>query len=198
MPIKFEFYTIPDPEEEGKVIHHARPIINRTVKTPEIARKIQSASSLTIGDVKAVLSALTDIIAENLEDSNRVHLEGIGFFEPTLKATREIDPLKTRAQSVWFKAVSYRADKILKSRLVGAMTERSSLKIHSTILTDEEVDEKVRIYFVDNQFLNTQRLRYLCGFTRYAATKHIKRMLQEGKIRNVYTNKNPMYVKENP
>lgn len=197
MAIEFEFYENPDPTGENEEKYHARPVIRRTVTTAEMANKIQEASSLTIGDVKAVLSALNAQIVNNLEESNRVHLEGIGFFEPTLKTSRDIDPEKTRAQSVFFKSVSFRADKLLKKRLMNAPTKRSVRKEHSTPLTNEEVDEKVRMSFKENDILNTRILQFLCGFTPYAANKHIKRLVNEGKIKNIYTKYHPVYVKGN-
>lgn len=197
MAIEFEFYESPDPTGENEGKYHARPVIYRTVTTAEMAGKIQEASSLTIGDVKAVLSALNAQIANNLEDSNRIHLEGIGFFEPTLKTSRDIEPGKTRAQSVFFKSVSFRADKQLKKRLMNVRTKRAERKTHSATLNNDEVDEKVKMFFKENDILNTRILRFLCGFTPYTANKHIKRLAQGGKIRNIYTKQHPVYVKGN-
>jgi len=197
MAIEFEFYKSPDPTGKDNNGYYARTVNKRTVNTDEIARRIQTASTLTIGDVKAVLASLTEEIINNLEESNRVHLDGIGYFQTTLQTSREIEPGKTRAQSVWFKSVKFRADKKLKQRLALVFTKRSVRKRHSAPLTDDEVDKKVDNFFRENKILNTYTMQFLCGFTKYAAGKHIKRLLAEGKIRNIYTNKNPVYVRGN-
>lgn len=194
MAIDFEFYENPDPSGENAGKYHARVVTYRTVKTPEIARNIQKASSLTIGDVMGVLSALSDELSSNLEDSNRVHLEGIGYFQATVQVAREVDVKKTRANSVFFKSVTFRADKVLKKKLITAITQRSMIKSHSAKLSDEKVDRLVSDYLQEKKAITRRNLQLLCGFTEYTATKHIRRMLEEGKIKNINTSKQPVYV----
>lgn len=194
MAIEFEFYETPDPSGEGKTRYHARNVTRNNVTTEQLCKDIQFGSSLTIGDVKAVLSALNDELANHLGNGARVHLEGIGYFQATLKTTREIDPRKTRAQSVWFKSVKFRADKALKNRLLMARTIRTSIKIHSARISNDKVDKMVADYLAENRVITRKALQLLCGFTQYTANKHIKRMVEEGKIENINTRRQPVYM----
>lgn len=197
MAIEFDFYENPDPSGNQKGKYHARTVIRRTVTTDEMAREIQKASSLTVSDVHAVIIALTGEVVYNLGESNRVHLEGLGYFEPTLKTTKDIEPGKTHAQNVWFKSVTFRPDKSLIKRLADILTVRSRRKSHSAVLTNREVDSKVSDFFKENRVLNTRTLQFVCGFTKYVASKHIKRLVEEGKIENISTRRNPVYVNKN-
>ena len=63
MAIFFEFYETPDPTGEQEVKYHARAVTTQTISTDTIAAEIQEDSSLTEGDVKAVLVSLSRKIA---------------------------------------------------------------------------------------------------------------------------------------
>jgi len=195
MAIQFDFYETPDPSGEKPSRYHARTVSHRTVKTDQIAVEIQMASTLTVADIKAVLTALNDRIAFHLGESNHVHLEGIGYFQATLATTKEVDPKKTRAQSVWFKSVKFRADQELKNRLKMVRTERSGFKTHSAKLTREQVDSKVTEYLSNKPFITRRQMQQLLKMTRSTTLSHIRRMLQEEKIKNMGTRFQPIYTK---
>lgn len=195
MSIDFEFYETPDPSGEKKERYHARVVSRNTVTTDKMADIIQEASSLTITDVKAVLTALSYWMAEYMADGNRVHLEGIGYFQPTLKCTQEVDPRKTKAQSVWFKSVKFRADQQLKKRLKNVHTKRSSMKIHSAKLANDQVDKKIADYISVNNFITRKQIQELLRMTDSTMHRHIQRMIKEGKIKNTGTRTHHIYIK---
>lgn len=197
MAIDFEFYQNPDPsgEENGK--YHVRPVTHQTVQTDEICKNIQYACSLTEGDVKAVLSALRAEILFNVKNSNRVHLEGIGYFEAGLKVTREIEPDKTRSQSVYCDSLNFRADKLMKQHLLQLPTARAEFKKHSPQMSDKAVDKKVSEYLKEHSAITRRDLQRICGFTPYLAHKHIHRLVEENKIRNINTRHQPVFVLNN-
>lgn len=93
MAILFEWYETPVPnnetDETEKTTIHARITLNGKVGTDEIRRKIQKRSSLTETDVSAVLDALSHVMGEELSEGRQVHLDGIGYFYPTLKSEKE-------------------------------------------------------------------------------------------------------------
>ena len=80
MAIEFEYYENPGVSGEKSGKYHPRVVTLRTVSTDEIAESIQEGSSLTVGDVRAVLERLSSKIAYHLGSSERVHLQGIGYF----------------------------------------------------------------------------------------------------------------------
>ena len=59
MAIQFELYKSPNPkDEEDKELYHARVVNFQHIDTDYLAKEIQQATSLTEGDVKAVLESL--------------------------------------------------------------------------------------------------------------------------------------------
>ena len=52
MAIQFELYKTPRPkDEEGKEMYHARVVNFQHIDTDYLAKEIQIATSLTVGDV---------------------------------------------------------------------------------------------------------------------------------------------------
>ena len=62
MAIQFELYKTPRPKDEAdKETYHARVVNFQHIDTDYLARQIQTATSLTEGDVKSVLESLTTL-----------------------------------------------------------------------------------------------------------------------------------------
>ena len=84
MAILFDWFETPGVKAGEKRTLHARPCFNGTSKMKTILKRIEARCSLTAGDVMAVLSELNDVIGEELQNGRQVHLEGLGYFAPTL------------------------------------------------------------------------------------------------------------------
>ena len=62
MAIQFELYKTPRPKDEAdKETYHARVVNFQHIDTDYLARQIQTATSLTEGDVKSVLESLSPL-----------------------------------------------------------------------------------------------------------------------------------------
>ena len=101
MSIRYSWYKNPQlkagEEREGL---HPRPLFNGMADTDSLAKEIENATSLTESDVKAVLMALSRAVGNSLAQGEQVHLDGLGYFMPTLtteeKVTEEM-PLRERS-----------------------------------------------------------------------------------------------------
>ena len=100
---------------------NARITYNGKVGTDYVRRKIQERCSLTETDVTAVLDALSHVLGQELGDGRQVHLDGIGYFHPTLKCIEEVTAeTKRQNTKVRLKGIKFRADQALKNE-VGAV-----------------------------------------------------------------------------
>ena len=81
MSIEYEFYRNPELPESKKKRYHARVVPAGRVSTDQLAEEIQKECTLTVADVKSVLIALADKMAEHLGEGRKVHLEDIGYFQ---------------------------------------------------------------------------------------------------------------------
>ena len=196
MVIQFELYKTPRPkDEEGKETYHARVVNFQHIDTDYLAKEIQIATSLTEGDVKSVLDSLSHFMGDRLREGESVHLDGIGYFQIKLNSKEPITSPKLKANQIKLKAnISFKADIKLKKSVSVVHLERSKLKPHSASRSNEEVDKLLTNYFNNNPILTRSDFQRLCGFTPTTAARHIKRLKEEKKLKNIHTYYNPIYM----
>ena len=102
---------------------------------------------------------------------------------------------KLKANQIKLKAnISFKADIKLKKSVSVVHLERSKLKPHSASRSNEEVDKLLTNYFNNNPILTRSDFQRLCGFTPTTAARHIKRLKEEKKLKNIHTYYNPIYM----
>ena len=196
MAIQFELYKTPCPKDEAdKETYHARVVNFQHIDTDYLARQIQTATSLTEGDVKSVLESLSHFMGERLREGESVHLDGIGYFQIKLNSQEPITSPKLKANQIKLKAnISFKADIKLKKSVSVVHLERSKVKRHSASRTNEEVDKLLTNYFSNNSILTRPDFQGLCNFTATTAARHIRRLKEEKKLQNINTYYNPIYA----
>ena len=195
MAIEFDIYPSPTPPDSDRgTTYHARVANSETVTTDDIAHNIHQRCTLTISDIKAVLSELHDELVLHLCKGNHVYLEGIGYFRLTLSAPPTITPGNMHQQHIGIKAVDFRADSFLKKELAEkAKFKRVAQKNRSAQLDIYEIDALLIDFFETNQYLTRRRFEQLCDFTPSTAARHLKRLLEEGRLKNTNTKQSPVY-----
>ena len=196
MAIQFEFYKAPRPkDEEDKELYYARVVNFQHIDTNYLAREIQLATSLTEGDVKAVLESLSHFMGDRLRDGERVHLDGIGYFQVKLNSLAPITSPKLKANQIQLKAnIGFTPDKKLKSSMSVVHMERTKLKIHSAQLSNAQIDKLLTKHFSSHEILTRRDFQRLCALTTTTASRHIKRLKEEEKLKNINTYYQPIYV----
>lgn len=197
MAIQFELYKTPHPkDEEGKEVYHARVVNFQHIDTDYLAKEIQIATSLTEGDVKSVLESLSHFMGDRLREGQSVHLDGIGYFQIKLNSQEPITSPKLKANQIKLKAnISFKADAKLKRSVSVVHVERSKLKPHSAVLSNDEIDKLLTNYFKSNPVLTRRDFQGLCGFAPTTAARQIKRLKEEEKkLKNINTYYNPIYM----
>ena len=157
MAVQFEFYKNPVQGEEEETNYHPRVVNFQHVTTRRLAAEIHSATTFGKAEVEAMLMELSRCMGNHLREGQRVHLDGVGYFQITLQATEPIHSMAAHADKVKFKSVSFLADKDLKSELVGMHAQRSKYKPHSATLSQEEIDKKLAGYFSTHTVLTRDR-----------------------------------------
>jgi predicted histone-like DNA-binding protein len=90
MPVQYILITqksAPASRTAGEPVTYARTCINKQVDTSSVARKLARRSTIHIADVHAVLHGLAEILSEELQNGNQVHLDGIGKFRLSATGT---------------------------------------------------------------------------------------------------------------
>ena len=140
MAVQFEFYKNPvQGEEEGETSYHPRVVNFQHVTTQRLAVEIHSATTFGKAEVEAMLMELSRCMGNHLREGQRVHLDGVGYFQITLQATEPIHSMAAHADKVKFKSVSFLADKDLKSELVKSVFDLEIDPEITSVIFKEEV-----------------------------------------------------------
>lgn len=195
MAIRFEWYENPTNTEEEKTLYHARPILNGSADTKEIATQIQELCALTEVDVNAVLNALSYVTSTHLKEGKRVHLNGLGYFQLSLSCDEEIEAdTKYRNTKVKVKTVRFRADQELKDRIGETKLVHSAHGTHSKKLSDEHIIKRLHTHFSKQPILTRKEFQQLCGMTRTTASRRIQKLREAGVLKNIGTQAQPIYM----
>ena len=166
MAILFDWYENPKPsdKEQGEKTLHPRLKYNGSIGTDVLSRRIQERCSLTETDVTAVLDALSHIMGQELANGRQVHLDGIGYFYPTLTATEEIAADTPRRNTkVKLKGIQFRSDQKLKNSVGHIKIKQMKRIIHSPKLSETDIDSRLRKYFTDHQIMQRSDFQDITG-----------------------------------
>ena len=196
MAISFDWYENPvSPDKPEEKRFHPRIIANGQIDTKDLRSRIQSRCSLTETDVTAVLDALSQVMGEELCEGRQVHLDGIGYFYPTLTATEEIAADTPRRNTkVKLKGIQFRSDQKLKNSVGHIKIKQMKRIIHSPKLSETDIDSRLRKYFTDHQIMQRSDFQDITGMVRSTAMIHIRRLRTKGKLLNIGIPSQPIYV----
>ena len=196
MAILYDWYENPgesdDSEEKGL---HPRIFLNGKVGTDKLCRMIHGRSSLSVGDVKNAFEMLAQSCGEELREGREVHIEGLGYFAPILRSTQKVTrSTKNKWSKMELKTIGFRPDARLRGELVGVKASRSKYARHSESLSEVEIDMRLKEYFADHDVMLRYDFQEVCCMTRTTANRHLRRLLEEGKLRNIGKRMQPIYV----
>ena len=196
MAISFDWYENPvSPDKPEEKRFHPRIIANGQIDTKDLRSRIQSRCTLNEVDVTAVLDALSQVMGEELCEGRQVHLDGIGYFYPTLTATEEIAADTPRRNTkVKLKGIQFRSDQKLKNSVGHIKIKQMKRIIHSPKLSETDIDNRLKKYFTDHQIMQRSDFQDITGMVRSTAMIHIRRLRTEGKLLNIGIPSQPIYV----
>lgn len=195
MSIVYDWYENPNAEggSEEKGLH-PRPFLNGKVSTAQLCEWIHARSSLTVGDAKSALSTLVQLCGEELREGREVHIEGLGYFAPTLQATQKVTrQTPNKNMKLRLKGISFRPDVRLKAALAGAKITRSKYTRSAQRLSEVEIDMRLKDYFAEHDVMIRYDFQELCSMSRTTANGHLRRLQDEGKLINLGRRTQPIY-----
>ncbi len=183
MGLNYDFYPNPLPDDDGKHKLHARVVPSGTLRTDAIAEMIHGASTLSTADVKGVLTALTCLMADQLSDGYRIHLEGLGYFQLTLSCPPVYSPKEIRAESIQVKSVVFKPEAGMKKKFKALRCVRAKEKRHSHPFSMIEIEEILFKYFINHEYITCREFQRICGLTASTAYLRLKKLISDGKLK---------------
>lgn len=171
---------------------------NGTVGLKHIGWRIQQNTSLTEADVVGAVTALKEEAVEQLKLGNHVHLPGFGYFSIAVKGELYQDPRTKhyRLRNAGVRTVKFQPDKEFLEALRDVRFENMTYRMGSSETpTAKEVDEAIKALFVEKPIITVRDLRYELGVSKTYAYGLVAKLEEEGKLRNVGTYRQKLFVK---
>lgn len=195
MAIPFEFYTNPNPDPQAPKRYHPRVVAKGTVSLKEIVDTVSGRCTLSAADLHAAVTAIEQVVSENLANGFRVRLDGLGSFSLTLSAPEVDDPTKVRSQNVTVKSVVFSPEKTFVAHSQSRGFERSAEKPHSADISLDQAKEIVTEYLQSNPFVRRADIERLLGLTKSTAQRMVKTLLHTGFLKNISGDEHhPLYA----
>lgn len=195
MSAEYDFYKNPIPAGSNRKPRlHARIVTRGTTDTEKLAEDVHSRCSLSTADVMAALVSLSEIIVERLQEGERIHIKGLGYFQMTVKCPPVKTEKEIRAESIRFKSVAFRPEAELKKELNNTQFVRARYKSHSSKYSEIEVDGLLTGYFLKHDYILRVEFQRLCGFTKGTANRRLAELIKAGKLKKEGLYRFPIYV----
>lgn len=195
MAIPFEFYTNPNPDPQAPKRYHPRVVAKGTVSLKEIVDTVSGRCTLSAADLHAAVTAIEQVVSENLANGFRVRLDGLGSFSLTLSSPEVDDPTKVRSQSVAVKSVVFSPEKTFVAHSQSRGFERSAEKPHSAEVSLDQAKAIITEYLQSNPFVRRADIERLLGLTKSTAQRTVKTLLSAGFLKNISGDEHhPLYA----
>ena len=196
MAIKFDIFESPVSDMETTHLPHPKVLTNGVVDTKKLSERISCKCTASPADVNAVITALSEEMAVALKNSCSVHIGGLGFFRLILKYVPGSNPKRIAAADIRLKAVKFMPDKEFKEQFQALEVKRvKASSRHSSKLSQAEVLGLVEGFFNKKSFMRRKDMEAITGFNTVKALRTIRRLLDEGRLKNLGSRYQPLYVK---
>lgn len=197
MGVKFDLFESPRLDSNAyRPKPHPKVISKGVVNSKNLSERIQKQCTVTPADIAGVLTALSQGMSEALKDGCSVHIDGIGYFSLNISCVEDINEKHVRNSDIILRGVNFSADKELMNQLSVIKFEHDKdISRHSEILTDDEVYAQLKMFFDKNTHITRKEFQDIMHFNQTKATRYIRRLISEFKLKNVGARFQPLYVR---
>ena len=193
MSINYQMFPLVN-LKSGETEFHAKVVNGQTIGTKQLAHEIEHATSLTKADVKAALNALSEAIKEHLKEGDSVHIEGLGYFKPSLKCTKKMTREKASGKFIEVRSINFRPEREMVNEMKHCTIVRSALQTPTAQLTDEELEALVLHHFESNTYLRRADLQSIAHISKKTACVRLLELVEKGTLRREGPRNAPVYV----
>lgn len=160
-------------------------IVNsKVVTTQEMADDINHASSVTQGDVAAVLQAVGQRIAEALLDGNRIEIDHVGTFSLTLTCGNKRKEDHITSKDISVSRIAFTPCAELWHAMRGAEIV-SGGPTGNKKLSDEVIVKRLEEYFATSHSISRSTFERVCECSRHTALTKLKELTERGILKPI-------------
>lgn len=183
--IQFDLREIPHAENEKVTGYYPVVSNTRTLTAGQLCETISHRCTVNAADVKAVMSALAQVMTETLRDGGRVEVPEIGSFFAQIASDAPItNPAdKQTARHLYVRRIGFRPKQALTDTLQDTAFRRAGDAGQSAAtLTTEELKARITDYLTDgsHEVLERATLQTLAACRPTKAKEWLKKLTEEG------------------
>lgn len=182
----YQMRTLNDLRGDGKHARYPKLVHTGTTSLQSVAEQIHARTTFSVGEIKGLLAALSEVVAEAMADGRSVHLNDLGTFRATLMLAKGIAPeeetqSRHTAPSVRIRSVSFRPSR----QLIGLTQQSAHLhRIPTTtplvVTTDREQRLTMALAYIQaHSFLRVADYCALTQLSRKKATLELNTFAHE-------------------
>ncbi len=196
MLLKYNICTLNNSEGKGESRQYVRLMQDEHITAKQLQQQIQNRSSLTRGDVVAVLSELRDLAIHEFQLGHRFYMPGIGYFTmaASLEMAEESTDKKITGKEVRLTGINFRPETgFLQEIQQGIRFVRNPYSAQSIQYTEDSLLSRIREYLQTNRYITCKIMRTEFGLTRYSAQKWLTHFCNKGIMVKAGTLHAPIY-----
>lgn len=171
--IAYDIYEIPNMKGDEKK-YRVRVVRPLTRSFEDIKKIIHSRTSFSPGGITGVTERLSTMIVETLSAGERMHIDGIGYFNLAININHVADGRKITAKDITVTGINFTPDKKLVQKIVENCTfEKASYSSQSAPDSAEEIIKGLIAFFEDHNSISRFEFQHLFGMTKATATRRL-------------------------
>jgi len=197
--IAYDIYEIPNMNGDEKK-YRVRVVRPLTRSFEDIKKIIHSRTSFSPGGITGVTESLSAMIAETLSAGERMHIDGIGYFNLAINIDRTTNSKKITAKDITVTGINFTPDKKLVQKIIENSTfEKAVYSSQSAPDSAEKIIEGLIEFFKDQKSISRFEFQHLFGMTKATATRRLNALcgLPEAPLRKDDRNRLTCYYPTN-
>ena len=183
--INYDFYANPSKAVEHKGSeYHVRILGSKTVDMKDLAERISKFTTGSEADVMLVMTALRQVIVDELSQGNSVSIDGICKIRPSLGVKDGVCTGTEKGNSIQLQKLNAVAVKSLFEEVSAKLRPCShKTTTHSEGTSEIETYGWLTEHFKTHAEVTCKEVQEGFGLTYYMANKHLSKFVAEGKLR---------------
>ena len=192
----------PDLNGDGKRPIYPKMKIRRTVETADLAEIIARRSTFSSGEVKGLISLLSDTMAECMAKGESVRVAGVGLFTASLGLLDGVERAEEggpqhNARNIRVRSVNYRPDSVLVEKTNSRCElKRGHMPVRALLIEKREDRLAAAVsHIAEKGFLRVSDYVKMTGLEPTAAGVELRAFANEGHIGVMGRKSHTLYVK---
>lgn len=196
--MRYELYDIENAQGTGEKRTYVRLMQPECRSVGQLCDAVEKICTANAADVRAVLSALSQVAQADLSDGRRFYLPGIGYFSLSAgilpRARSQGGRHKITGNDIYIRGIRFKPEaELMKGVRRGVQFEKVAFYAHSPEYSDEDLWEKVREIARTEGCVTNLAMRSRLGLSRYKAQKWLDSLAADGRLAKRGTPHHPLY-----